>query len=112
MHIKQLLKLWEGGTRANEIHINIPVALPLDHVARILALEEMYPGHAREQIIIDLLEVALDELEEAFPYVKGERVIREDEFGDPVYEDIGKTPRFLAIAHKYREQLQAEHKLD
>ena len=111
MHIKQLLKQWEGSARGDEVLIDMKVALPLDHVARILALEEMYPGHGREQIIIDLLGVALDELEEALPYVKGEKVIREDEFGDPVYEDIGKTPRFIAIAHKYREQLQAEHKL-
>jgi hypothetical protein len=33
-------------------------------------------------------------------------VIREDEFGDPVYEDKGLTPEFLDLVKKYRKQLE------
>jgi hypothetical protein len=45
-------------------------------------------------------------LKNAIPYVPGDRVIREDDFGDPVYEDKGLTPQFLDLAKKYRKQLE------
>jgi hypothetical protein len=32
-------------------------------------------------------------------------VIREDDFGDPVYEDVGMTPRFLELTRKYESEL-------
>ena len=51
------------------------------------------------------LSVAVDQVEAAIPYVPGDKVIREDDFGDPVYEDTGMTPEFLALVKKYRDQL-------
>jgi hypothetical protein len=33
-------------------------------------------------------------------------VIREDEYGDPVYEDTGLTPQFLELVRKYQKQLE------
>lgn len=110
MHIKQLLDQWESSSHGHEAPISMTVNLPLEVAARILALNELYPERTQEQIFIELLHVALDELEEAFPYVKGEKVISEDEFGDPIYEDIGLTPRFIELARKYREQLKAQQK--
>jgi hypothetical protein len=44
------------------------------------------------------------------PYVAGQKVISTDEQGDPVYEDIGPTPRFIELARKYRKKLEAEVK--
>ena len=79
--------------------------LPLDDAARIHALAEMYPGHAREEIITDLLSVALQELQAAMPYVRGDKVIATDEQGDPVYADAGQTPRFIELSRKHRTQL-------
>ena len=31
------------------------------------------------------------------PYVPGKKVISTDEQGDPVYEDVGPTPRFMEL---------------
>ena len=41
------------------------------------------------------------------PYVAGKRVISTDEQGDPVYEDVGPTPRFMALAREHRRRLEA-----
>ena len=76
--------------------------------ARVLALQEMYPGRTREQLLLDLLTSALDELEAALPYIPGDKIVSEDDYGDPIYEDVGPTPRFLQLTRKYREQLQQQ----
>ena len=72
--------------------------LPLDDAARLAALAEMFPGRSSEQLITELLGTALEELAAAMPYVAGTRVISTDEQGDPIYEDMGLTPRFMQLA--------------
>lgn len=42
------------------------------------------------------------------PCVPGERIIARDEFGDPVYEDVGFTPRFQAGAQTHLHQFKTE----
>jgi hypothetical protein len=42
--------------------------------------------------------------------VAGKRVIASDEQGDPVYEDIGPTPRFMELARAHRRRLEAGDK--
>jgi hypothetical protein len=72
----------------------------------------MYPAKSETEIITDLLSVALDMVEIAFPYEQGARVITEDELGDPIYEDVGPTPRFLAISKKHVERLSKKSERD
>ena len=81
------------------------IHLPADDAARVRALAELYPGVDHERIITDLLSAALEQVEAAIPYVPGDKVIREDEFGDPVFEDKGMTPRFRDLVRKYRQEL-------
>jgi hypothetical protein len=38
--------------------------------------------------------------------VKGSKVISSDDHGDPVYEDIGLTPRFIELTRKYKKNLE------
>jgi len=85
-----------------------PIKLPISVAARVRALAEMYPDRSESEILVDLLSTALDELLEALPYVKGEHVIREDDFGDPVYEDVGPTPRFIELTNKHTQLLEME----
>mgnify|MGYP001802607016 CR=1 FL=1 len=40
------------------------------------------------------------------PYEAGERVIQEDEFGDPVYEDIGLTPDYVRLLRDKRDAIR------
>lgn len=108
MHIKQLLNEWAGTARQEEPVMSIQTELPLEQAARLLALQDMYPGRTRERLLLDLITTALDELEAALPYVPGDNVISEDDYGDPIYEDVGPTPRFLELTRKYRDQIQQQ----
>lgn len=105
MKIKDLLKLWEGTRQPQLTAETYAIHLPLEDAAKLHALGEMYPGVAEEDILRDLLAAALAELEAGMPYEAGTRVASEDDFGDPVYEDAGPTPRFLELTRKHKERL-------
>jgi hypothetical protein len=81
--------------------------LELDDAARLHALAEMFPGQSVEAIITDLLHAGLDELAAAMPYEAGPTVISRDDHGDPVYEDVGLTPRFVELTRKFKKSLKA-----
>lgn len=107
MRIAELIQRWarEGqartAVRAHTVH------LPLRDAARIEALHLMYPDRSDSQLIADLVHAALDELEVAMPYVPGKRIIAEDDYGDPIYEDLGPTPRFYSLSHEILRKLAA-----
>ena len=104
---KDLLESWRQSAATPRTARSYTVRLPVDDAAQLAALAEMFPGRATEQIITELLSVALKELAAAMPYVAGKRVISTDEHGDPVYEDIGPTPRFIELARNHRRALAA-----
>lgn len=101
MSIKELLESWREHAAAPRTAGTWAVRLPLDDAARLAALAEMFPGRSPEQLVTELLGKALKELVAAMPYVAGKRVISTDEQGDPVYEDVGPTPRFMALARRH-----------
>lgn len=108
MRVKELIEAWQqsaGETRTAETY---EVRLPVHDAAKLAALREMFPGRSEEDLITDLLSAALDELEAAFPYVQGTRVTAEDEQGDPIYEDIGDTPRFNKLTRKHLKRFQQD----
>ena len=105
MNFKELLDSWRASAAAPRTARAWAVRLPLDDAARLAALADMFPGRAPEQLITELLGVALREVAAAMPYVPGTRVISTDEQGDPVYEDIGPTPRFMELARRHHASL-------
>jgi hypothetical protein len=56
------------------------------------------------EIITDLLSAALNELESSLPYQRGDHVVALDEEGDPLYEDVGPTPRYLMLTRKHLQR--------
>ena len=86
------------------------IRLPLDDAARLHALAELFPGQPIEDIVTDLLHAALDEIAAAMPYERGPKVISRDDHGDPVYEDIGLTPRFVELTRKFKKKLEVPAK--
>ena len=108
MSFKELLENWRETAAEPRTATQYLVRLPIDDAARLGALAEMFPGRTQEQLITDLLALALAELGTAMPYVPGHRVISTDEQGDPVYEDAGLTPRFVDLTRKNRKKLEAE----
>jgi hypothetical protein len=107
---KALLDSWRETATAPRTATEYSVRLPVDDAAQLQALSEMFPGRPLEQLITDLLGAALQEVATAMPYVAGHKVISTDEQGDPVYEDIGPTPRFIELTRKYRKKLGADSK--
>jgi len=105
MKFKKLLDSWGETARPVKTAREYAVRLNVDDAARIHALADLFPGHSEEDILTDLLSVALQELEGAMPYRPGSKVISHDEQGDPLYEDVGLTPRFGELVKKYRQEI-------
>ena len=102
MSFKELLDSWRANAAAPRTAKAYAVRLPLDDAARLAALADMFPGRTPEQLITELLGVALRDIAAAMPYVAGTRVISTDDQGDPLYEDVGLMPRFLELTRKHR----------
>lgn len=105
MKIEQLLRQWEQRARNNQPLHEVMLQLPRYELAKVHALQEMYPGKSADELLAELLTTALHELEAAFPYIQGTRVVSEDEAGDPIFEDVGPTPRFIELTHKHATRL-------
>ena len=105
---KELLDSWRERSSGERTIKACAVRLTVDDAARLNALAEMFPGRTTEQLITELLAAALKGVAAAMPYVPGSRAISADEQGDPVYEDIGLTPRFMELTRKHRRKLQAK----
>ena len=105
MTFKQLLERWSSRPHVEKTDNEYAVRLPTDSAARLHALADLYDGVSSDEIITDLLSTALDQIETAMPYIAGEKIIREDEFGDPVYEDTGPTPEFERLRREHLRRL-------
>lgn len=107
MKFKPLLDRWRKESPAPKTAKEYAVRLDLDDAARLHALAALFPGHEVERFITDLLHAALDEVAAAMPYEPGPKVISRDDHGDPVYEDVGLTPRFVELSRKLKSTLEA-----
>jgi hypothetical protein len=103
---KPLLDRWKREAAPLRTAREYPIRLDLDDAARLHALAELFPGQPIEAIITDLLHAGLDEIAAAMPYERGPKVISRDDRGDPLYEDIGLTPRFVELTRKFKKSLQ------
>ncbi|MBD7976488.1 MULTISPECIES: pilin assembly protein [Pseudomonas] len=110
MKIRELVQHWEQNAKGRMTAQSYQLHLDLESAARLTALSEMYPKRSVEELLGELIAAALEELEASLPYVKGSQVVATDEQGDPLYEDIGPTPRFLALSRQYLRRLSSEQK--
>ena len=108
MKFKPLLDRWKKETAPVRTLKEYAIRMDLDDAARLHALTDLFPGQPIEVIISDLLHSALDEIAAAMPYERGPKVISRDDQGDPLYEDIGLTPRFVELTRKYKKSLEVQ----
>lgn len=101
-----LIERWRATPAVTKCEQRYAIRLDIDDAARVEALTELFPGLDAETIIADLLHQALDAVESAIPYEAGERVIQNDEFGDPVYEDVGLTPEYVRLLRDKRDAIR------
>jgi hypothetical protein len=104
---KSLLERWKKAAAPQKTAREYSIRLAVDDAARLHALAELFPGQSLEEILSDLLRASLDEIAAVMPYERGSKVISSDDHGDPVYEDVGMTPRFVELARKFKKELQA-----
>lgn len=105
MKIRELVPHWEQNAKGRMTRNCYQIHLDVEAAARLAALAEMYPKRRAEDLLGELLGAALEELEASFPYVKGTQIVATDEQGEPLFEDIGPTPRFLALSRRYLAEL-------
>ncbi len=108
MKFKPLLDRWRKDAVPVRTAKEYAFRLTTDDAARLHALAELFPGRSIEEIVTDLLHVALDEIAATMPSEPGPKVISRDDHGDPVYEDIGLTPRFVELTRRFKKGLEAQ----
>ena len=108
MKFKPLLDRWKKEVAPALTAEEYSIRLPLDDASRLHALAELFPGRRIEDIITDLLHAGLDEIGAAMPYERGPKIISRDEQGDPLYEDVGLTPRFVELTRQFQKILAAK----
>jgi hypothetical protein len=106
MKVSELISVWDKTAAGELTEERFNVRLRIEDAARIAALAEMFPRRSIEELITDVLAAGLSEIEASLPYVRGATVVATDEQGDPVYEDIGPTPRYLELWQKHFAALQ------
>jgi hypothetical protein len=92
--IKTMLDAWEQQSASVREQVTTEVVLNLEDLDRMRALAETYRLPVND-LLANLINTALREVEVQMPYVAGSKVIRTEE-GEPVYEDIGRMPSYLA----------------
>jgi hypothetical protein len=104
---KVLLDRWKKEAAPARTAKEYAVRLHLEDAARLHALAALFPDRRIEELISDLLHAGLDEVAAAMPYEPGPKIISRDDHGDPAYEDIGLTPRFVELTRRFKKDLQA-----
>ncbi|MGP6420747.1 pilin assembly protein [Pseudomonas putida] len=107
MKIRELAQHWEENAKGRLTDTGYTIHLDVEAAARLAAIAEMYPKRHPEELLGELIGAALEEFEASLPYVKGSTVVATDEEGDPLYEDVGPTPRFLALSRRHLQGLSA-----
>ncbi|NWA03162.1 pilin assembly protein [Pseudomonas gingeri] len=110
MKIRELAQHWEENAKGRLTDTGYAVHLDVEAAARLAAITEMYPKRSPQELLGELIGAALEELEASFPYVQGQHVVATDEEGDPLYEDVGATPRFLSLSRRHLHDLASQDK--
>ena len=108
MKVHDLLCLWEKTANGKLTLEQYSIHLPVEDAAKLQALAEMYPRRSITDLITDLLSAALNDVETGMPYISGNTIVARDEEGDPLYEDIGPTPRYLSLTQKHMRGFQKD----
>ena len=99
---KLLDKIKERGEEhASQTSLNIDI--DRDDLVRLKALSELYGLPVSELSSVLMAEI-LGQVEAKIPYVAGDKVIREED-GEPIYEDVGDTPKYLELKRRIEAEL-------
>ncbi|MDO6564100.1 hypothetical protein Q4488_11965 [Amphritea sp. 1_MG-2023] len=100
-HVAHLLNTLEEQSIEKSQLIDCNVAIKKEDKLKVQALAELF-HLSDEELVAQLLHTVLLDIEEKMPYRAGNKIIRVEE-GDPVYEDIGPMPRYMAIKNRLNQ---------
>ena len=100
--IKKMLDDWELRSTHVKEQVSTKIVLNKVDLTKVEALAEAYKLPAGD-LLANLINTTLLEIEEQIPYVAGDKVIRFEE-GDPIYEDVGRTPEYLAAKARLQKK--------
>ena len=100
--IKKMLDDWEVRSTHVKEQVSTKIVLNKQDLIKVEALAEAYKLPASD-LLANLISTTLWEIEEQMPYVAGDKVIRIEE-GDPIYEDVGRTPEYLAAKDRLQRK--------
>jgi hypothetical protein len=100
--IKKMLDDWEVRSTHVKEQVSTKIVLNKQDLIKVEALAEAYKLPASD-LLANLINTTLREIEEHIPYVAGDKVIRIEE-GDPIYEDVGRTPEYLAAKDRLQKK--------
>ena len=103
-HISHLLQDLEHQATIRGKQMECNFTLNEEDLIKVEALAELYKL-PKEELVATLLHTVLLEIEQKMPYKAGTKVIRIEE-GDPIYEDIGPMPRYLAIQNRLQSGIK------
>lgn len=107
MRVKDLAEHWGLRKTPSKTEKFYEIRLTDVNAAKIAAIAEVFDVKSEEDVIADLLAAALGELEESLPYKQGTKVVALDEENDPIYEDIGLTPKLLRATEEKLKEIRA-----
>ncbi len=110
MNVRELMFSWESAGTKCEGETKFQLKIPHRDAARIEALASLYPGLNKNEVMAQLIAVSLDEVERQMPYKAGSKVVSVDEMGDPLYEDVGLTPKYLELRHRFAQDMSQKKK--
>ena len=100
--IEKMLDDWELRSTHVKEQVSTKIVLNKQDLIKVEALAEAYKLPASD-LLANLINTTLREIEEQMPYVAGDKVIRIEE-GDPIYEDVGRTPEYLAAKDRLQRK--------
>ena len=90
---RAMLDNWESRSQESSERVEYSLSLHKRDLVKIKAFAQAY-GLDEATITQSLIHCALEQAEQAMPYVKGSEIIRIEE-GEEIYADAGKTPAFV-----------------
>lgn len=87
----------------------LSLRLPTHVQARLFALEDLYPNKSRNDLLIDLLKVGLEEFEEAAEFTYGFEEIEDEQGNSKTFRMLlGQRFDFQALSNKHYKKLEIE----
>lgn len=106
MKASDLVTVWSAPDNSRLTAKQYSFRLPVHVAAKLAALEELYPGRSRTQLVGDLLAAAIAEVESKLPTSAGAHVDKHPETGEDLFEAVGPGAEFRDLANKHYRDIE------